>query len=1088
MYRPRVALPLRSQCAQRRSGRRERVRAIWLTNPTHMNLPTLTHRLRRSLAPLGGLAALALLLGLAPGAAAQTGSISGTVLDDLQQPLVQANIFIPELDRGAASDLNGEYTLSDVPAGTYEVRASFAGFEPQTVAVTVLPGETATQNFELAPQELETAIVEGYRVRREPVETGATSVVDARDIETLTVRSADGALQGRAAGVRVTSLSGQPGAGIQVQVRGSGSITAGNDPLYIVDGVQISNDDELNVASGNPLATINPSEIESIQVLKDAAATSIYGSQAANGVVIISTKRGRAGRTQFTLDTQVGTVDRLSDYEVLSSEQFLQNRYEALYNLFTLNRGFTPENAAASAASNAVRLYGGRIGEDGAYIPENRVFADYNNDGTVGDDEFRVVSTDWQDQVFRTGVTQQYALGARGGNERTRFYVQGRYANDEGQVIASQFEQYGFRLNLDHNATDWLQIETSLNTSNSNYRGTIGNGAFISSPYWAAQFLPPTVPVYNTPDDPESGFNLTPDPTFSFNPVAQETFNGRTADVVRLIGSGAVMVSLPHGLLARSYGGLNFGDAQEDIYNDPRLPTNQGLGEANVSGSQSILASRTLEFNISQSLQWDYDVTDASTFNALGVVEYRRGFEDDFNTRGVGFPNELFRTLASASEPEVANSFKTEFRFLSFVGQGEYTYDNTYQLSGTARYDGSSRFGVENRFGLFGAISGYVRLSNLAPLRNLDLFDDLKLRASYGTTGNSNIGDFAALQLFGGAGEYAGLPGVRPTALGNTILTWEELQELNLGLDYAVGGGFFSGSVDVYTRDSDELLLSRDLPVDSGFGSVVENVGTVRQQGIELAFNSQNIRTDLFRWNTTFNIAFQRGEVIELVGDDEEIVVGGAVYRVGEAPAQYRYTEYAGVNPANGRPFYYDENGNLTYDPNLAPEDQQLWGNGNPDFFGGFGNTFGVGPVALDVFFQYDFGRTTLNNNAFFSDAGFAFNKSYRVLDRWQQPGDITVQPAPIFNDAYNDGTSARAFTTRFLEDASYIRLKQLTLSLQVPQRFLGAIAQSARLYVQGENLWTATEFTDLDPEIVGNALGEYPQSRRVIAGLNISL
>jgi TonB-linked SusC/RagA family outer membrane protein len=1008
-------------------------------------------------------------LSFAPEALAQ-GAISGLVLDDQQQPLVQANVFIPDLERGTASDLNGEYTLEGIPAGVYEVRASFVGFEPQTIAVTVIDGQTTAQNFELEPQQLETAIVEGYRVRRAPVETGATAVVDARDIETLTVRSADGALQGRAAGVRVTSLSGQPGAGLQVQVRGSGSITAGNSPLYIVDGVQISNDNELNLASGNPLATINPSEIESIQVLKDAAATSIYGAQAANGVVLVTTKRGRAGRTEFTLDTQVGAVDKLGDYQVLNSEQFLQNRYEALLNFFVLNRGLSREDAAEPAASNAIRLYGGEVNDAGEYVPSSEV------------------STDWQDEVFQTGLTQQYSLGARGGNERTRFFLQGRFADDEGQVIASKFRQYGLRLNLDHNATDWLQFETSLNTSNSNYRGTIGDGAFINSPYWAAQFIPPTQSVYNEPGNPESGLNLTPDPTFRYNPVAQETFDTRNADVFRLIGGQAANVSLPYGLLARSYAGLNFGDVQEQDYRDPRIPANQGLGEGSVNGRLSVLASRTLEFNISQSLQWNYDVTDASTFDALGVVEYRRGFEDDVNTRGVGFPNDLFRTLASAAEPEIANSFKTEYRFISFVGQGEYTFDNTYQLSGTLRYDGSSRFGTENRFGLFGAISAYARLSNLGPLRNIDLIDDLKLRASYGTTGNSDIGNFAALQLFGGAGEYAGLPGIRPTSLGNTILTWEELREVNVGLDYAFAGGFLSGSVDVYNRDSAELLLERDLPGDSGFNIVTENVGTVRQQGLEFALNTQNVRTDLFRWSTTFNIAFQNAEVIELVGDDEEIVLdNGLVYRVGEAPAQYRYTEYAGVNPATGRPFYYDENGELTYDPNLAPENQPLWGNGNADYFGGLGNTFGIGPVSLDVFFQYDFGRTTLNNNAFFSDAGFAFNKSERVLDRWQQPGDITAMPAPIFNDAYNDGTSSRAFTTRFLEDASYIRLKQLTLSFQVPQRYLGAVANRARFYVQGENLLTFTEFTDLDPELVGNALGEFPQSRRVIAGLNLS-
>ena len=1052
---------------------------------------------------LGG--ALALLFAFAPSAAAQgVGTITGTVLDDQGVPVIQGNVVVTELNRGAATDLEGRYTLSDIPAGTYVVQASYIGLEPQRTAVTVVAGQTVTQDFQLDAVELETVIVEGYRVRRQAVESGASATVDARDIETLTVRSADAALQGRAAGVRVTSASGQPGAGIVVNVRGSGSISAGTDPLYIVDGVQISNDNEGNLASTNPLASINPQEIQSIEVLKDASATSIYGSQAANGVVLITTKRGQAGRTNIEFSTQVGSVRPISDYRVLTAPEYLQNRYEARLNRLRLRNDLNPSDPAtrAAAAANTVARYGGRAeDQDGdgvaeTFIPENRVRADLNGDGVVGDDEFAIVDTNWEDAVFRDAVTQQYSLGARGGNDRTRFYVRGNYTLDNGQVIASRFKQYGLRVNLDHNVSNAVSFESSLNASNSNYRGTIGNGAFINSPYWAAQFIPPTNAIYNIPGNEASGFNLRPNATFSYNPIAQETFDSRTADVVRLIGSGAMNVQLPYGLLTRTYGGFNFGDIQEEDYRDPRIPQN-----ASVGGRLSVLASRTLEFNLNQSLQFSRQFEQRHALDLLGVVEYRRGFEDDFNTRGSGFPNFQFRTLGSAATPEIANGFKTEFRFASLIGNAEYTFDNTYQVAATLRYDGSSRFGVENPFGLFGSLGGYVRLSNLGPLRG-GFFDDLKLRASYGTTGNANIGDFASRQLFGGDGEYAGLPGISPSSLGNTFLTWEELEEVNLGLDASVFNGRVSLSTDVYNRDSNELLLNRDLPVDSGFGSILENVGTIRQQGLELSLTTQNVSTRLFSWRTNFNIAFQRAEVRELVGGDSTIVITSNegqdyVYRVGEAPRQYRLVEYAGVNPANGRPFYYDGvgdanggRGNLTYNGAAIPlSDQQLFGNELPDYFGGIGNTFTVGPVALDVFFQYDYGRKTFNNNAFFSDSGFDFNKSERVLEAWRQPGDVVAQPAPIDGDSYNDGTSARLFsTTRYLEDASYIRLKQLTLSFQVPQRYLGATAQNARIYVQGENLLTFTEFSDIDPELVGNALGEYPQSRRIIAGISVGL
>lgn len=1046
---------------------------------------------------LGGALVLLLTLLASPAYAQAVGTITGTVLDDEGQPIIQGSVFLPEISRGAATDLSGQYTIPEVPVGTYEIQASFTGYETAEAAVTVVPGETVIVDFELVPLQLEGVIVEGYRVRRAPVETGAASLVGAEDIETLTVRSADAALQGRAAGVRATSLSGQPGAGIQVRVRGSGSITAGNDPLYIIDGVQISNDNELNLASGNPLASINPNEIESIEVLKDAAATSIYGAQAANGVVLVTTKRGREGPTQFQFSTQVGAVDQIEEFDVLSSEQYLQNLYQSYFNgLSEFNPG-APEAAIRNAAINRVTNIGGR-GEDtdgdgllDTYVPENRVYADFDGDGTVGDDEYRLVDTNWQDEVFQVGLTQQYSLSARGGNDRTRFFALGRYADDEGQVIASRFKQYALRVNLDHTASDMVQFESSVNLSNSNYRGTIGDGAFINSPYWAAQLLPPTVSVYNVPDSEESGLNLTPNSTFRYNPIAQETFDSRNADVVRVIGNLAANITLPYNFLARSYGGLNFGDVQEEDYRDPRIPANQGLGEGGVNGRLSVLASRTLEFNLSQSLQWNRLINNTHALDVLGVVEYRRGFEDDFNTRGIGFPNSLFRTLASASEPEIANSSKTEYRFLSFVGNTEYTYDNTYQINATLRYDGSSRFGAENPFGLFGAVGGYVRLSNLGPLQGSRLVNDLKLRASYGTTGNSQIGNFAALQLFSGSGEYAGLPGISPTQLANVFLTWEELEEANIGLDYGFFNGRIYGALDVYNRDSNELLLARDLPVDSGFGAITENVGTVRQQGLEFAVTTNNVDTGLFRWSTTFNIAAQRAEVLELAGDDDEIVVGGLVYRVGEAPGQIRMVEYAGVNPANGRGIYYDADGNILYDPDAVPlEDQALFGNDNADFFGGFGNTFGVGPVALDVFFQYDYGRTTFNNDAYFNDVeGFdTFNRSYRVLDRWQQPGDVAAIPAAnLYGYLDGVGPTAAFGTTRFLEDASYIRLKQLTLSFQVPSRYLRGQVGNARIYLQGENLLTFTNFTGVDPELVGTALGGYPQSRRIIGGLTLS-
>lgn len=997
------------------------------------------------------------VLALAPGLAyAQEGTVRGTVTDaETGDPLPGATVQIVDTNLGAATDAEGQYTIPSVPAGTQQIQVSFVGYDTVTREIQVQANQTITANFDVAPStaELEEVVVTGYRAERKRVETGSSARVSAQDIESVTVRSPDAALQGRAAGVRVTSSSGQPGAAIQVNVRGTGSITAGSDPLYIVDGVQVSNNNELSLASGNPLAAISPGDIASIEVLKDASAKSIYGAQAANGVVIITTKSGRRGRTEVSFNTQIGNVDRIKTFELLNTEQYLDYRARALNNT-------APSIPLEDARGLANQFWG----------PDS-------------------VNTNWQDQVFRTGLTQSYNMSVRGGDENTSFFVSGRFARDEGQVIDSNLKQGALRANLDHQVNDKLRFETKFNISTTKVQGTISNGPFINSPFWSAQFIPPTSAVYNVPGDPSSGFNLTPDGTFSFNPVAQETFNTRESRTNQIIASAAMNYSITDNFISRSFAGINHLDSQEEDFDDPRLPANQG-----VNGSLGVFGDRTTNFNISQTFTYSNVFNDVHNVSALAGAEHKQEDQDDFSTRGEGFPNFLFRTLASAANPTTAFSSKTEFRQSSFFGDVEYTYDNTYQIKGTLRYDGSSRFGEDNRWGLFGTVGGFYRISNAAFLEDTEFLDNLLLRAGWGLTGNSQIGNFASRRLFGSGGEYAGGAGIGPTSLGNNLLTWEENQEINLGLDYSILGGRISGAVDAYRSDRQELLLNRDLPNDSGFGGITENIGKVRAQGIELAIETVNIDAGSFIWRTNFNIAFQSTEVLELLPEDDEII-SGLTYRVGEEIAQYEYTRWGGVNPANGRPMYRDLNGNLTYVGDDA-DDAVLMGNLEPSHFGGFGNTLSYKGLTLDVFFQFDYGRKTLNNNAFFADVGyFPWNKDDDILDFWREPGDITEVPKPFGSlllsggTVYADGTTEGIFTERFMEDASYIRLKQVKLSYQVPQSLLTRIGlRRASVFVQGENLATWTEFTGPDPEIIGTSLGEYPQSRRITGGLNVTL
>jgi TonB-linked SusC/RagA family outer membrane protein len=1037
--------------------------------------------------------ALGLVILLAPTVSwAQDGTITGTVTSESTGDILPgATVQVVGQQLGTVTDVEGTYRITDVPAGEQTILVTFVGFQDREQTITVPAGGTVQVDVTLAAatQELGEVTVTGYRTTRKSIETGASGSIDAGKIETADITSADQALQGEVAGVRVTSASGQPGSSLQVRVRGQGSITAGNDPLFVVDGVQISTDDPFSAASGNPLANISPSDIQNIEVLRDAAASSIYGAQAANGVVIITTKQGREGKTEINFSSSIGRTERLRKFDMSSTDQwadFVGNGYAYFVNdLFgPFGANLTPEEGRQVAFTNE----GCPLGAVPSFLQPNLGFfcgtslsGGGLNLGSTADS----LRTDWPEAIYRNAYTQNYNLSVRGGTEDTRFYISGRFAFEQGQIIDSKLRQGGIRANVEHDVRDWLTADAKVDVSTSTVRGTISNGAFINSPFWAAYLLPTNAPIYKVPGDPSSGYNLSPNFVFTYNPVAQEEFNTRQSNNTQINASTSLNWTLGSGFRARTLAGIQFQDTFEDSYSDPRLPPNAADG-----GDQSVNQDRVANYNVSQTVTYDNTFGGRHSVSGLIGTEFKR--EEEFGSfmSGQGFPNSFFRTLSSAATPNTASFFRTEFRQLSFFGDLEYTYDQTYQVRSTLRYDGSSRFGQDRRYGLFGTLSGYWRISQEEFLSEADFLTDLKLRASYGVTGNSEIGNFQSRRLFGSRGEYNGSAGIGPISLGNNRLTWEEKREVNLGLDYAFFGGRVSGSIDAYRNLNDQLLLNRDLPGDSGFGSFIDNVGQLENRGLELSLRTVNIDRAL-QWSTTFNIAFQDSEVKELLPDDDEINSGG-VYRVGEAPDQIELTPYAGVNPANGIPMYLDRNGNLTYDP-TDTEDDRLVGNTNPDYYGGLTNQFSYNGLTAEVFFQYDYGRTTFNNDAYFleSNTFWFLRRGDEALDYWRQPGDVTDTPRPTgAADAFGPFSANGFSTTRWLEDASYIRLKRVRISYSMPSSVLSSIpeVESVNIYVQGRNLATWTNFTGFDPEVIGTALGEYPQGKTFSAGLNVTL
>ncbi len=1000
---------------------------------------------------------LALLL--LPGLAwAQQGTVTGTVTEaETGEPLPGATVQIADENTGAASDAEGQYRITGVPAGENTLRVSFVGYQDQERTVNVPAGGTVRVNFQLrtSQAQLEEVVVSSYAVEEDARVTGASESVSGEDIATQDVQNVSGALQGRASGIRITSQSGAPGSAFDVQVRGQSTISGGTQPLYIVDGVQVGPENISNESNLSPLAGLTPSDVESIQVLKDASATAIYGARAANGVVIIETKDG-GGETQVNFNAEVGSVSPLQQYNILSASEWAEHEF-----LKAENAGIPP-----AAIANAF--------------------------GIPSTNPEEVSGPNWYDQSTRTGVTQSYQLSVSGGDEQTDFRISGTFERDKGQVIQSFLNQAGVRANVQHDVTDDLTVSSKLNAIQNKSRGTIGGGAFINSPFWASYLIRPHLKVRE--EDGDYNLPLEGGGAFNRNIVAQEDFNTQSTDGVQVLGDVSATWEITDWLSARTLFGLNFNDLSEKDRRDPRLPNN-----ADIGGSGFVSDTRELDQNFSQTLNYDLSPGERHDITGLFGAEYRRQKTQFVGADGEGFPLFVFQNLNNAATPAGVNEFETESRFLGFFGDAQYTYDDRYTGSLTLRYDGSSRFGEDTRYGLFGSVGGSWSISEEAFMEEVGFVEALELRGSYGVLGNSDFqdafGNFAARRLYGGGGEYSGTAGIQPSSLGQSELTWEESTQINVGLDYSVFGGRLSGSFNLFRNDTDKLLLGRDLPADSGFDTVLDNVGEIRTEGFEIAFNTVNVDRGGFRWDTEFNITFQRSEVLSLFDGREELrngqQPGGNLYRVGEPLGQYERVPWAGVNPANGRPLYKDEDGNLTYFVG-GQSAEETYGNNLSDYYGGFGNTFSYAGLTLDIFFQFDYGRNTFNNDRYFIDGNFNFNHTENVTeDFWQEPGDVSERPQPWFgNRPGGSGYNTGFFNSSvYMENASYIRLKQVRLSYSLPSSLVRGIGiQNATIYVNGSNLATFTNYTGLDPEIVGTAIAQYPNNERITGGINVTL
>lgn len=1012
---------------------------------------------------------------------AQTRVISGKVTTSKSDPISGASITVKGTRSvGTQTDGNGVFKLT-VPENTKTIVVSFISFKTREIAVT---GGTINVTLLEDDNSLSEVVVVGYGTQVKRDVTGSIAQVKAKDLENLPVTSFESALQGKAAGVMVSSQNGKLGQGITVRVRGAASVTAGSEPLYIVDGIPItSNNLSSTSAPTSPLADLNTNDIESIEVLKDAASSAIYGARASNGVVLITTKQGKAGKTTISFNVLGGISSPSNHRKFLNAEQ-----YVALMR-----------RAGAGAANQDFQL--------GDYDTLQEALDDYSsivegrlNRYSAGNNDYQTykVNSDWEAAAYQDNpVIQQYDLNFNGGNDKTKFYIGGQALDQDGILVGNSYKRYTGRLNLTTKANDFIDVGINLNFANS-INNRLSNDNAFSSPLQAVAISPITPFI-----DPRSGLISGSLPGIAsnfpvyYNPFLSVGNSAYKATVYRTIGKAFANVRILPGLKFTSEFSVDNLNQNEESYYGSLTFRNTG----NANGNGDNISTFVLNTNTNNFFNYNKNFGEKSNLDAVLGTSYQKVTTKYSTITGTDFPSDAYKKLGSAATKVTATSNENAYSFLSYFFKANYKYDNKYLLGFSTRIDGSSRFGANHRYGVFPAGSVAWVVSEEEFLKMVPAVSLLKARLSYGLTGNAEIGNYSARGLFSGTGAYGGLPGQLPSQIANPDLTWEKTKQLDLGLDFGILKNRITGTFDYYEKKTTDLLLDVPVPQTSGFSIKTQNLGKLENKGFELGINTENF-TGAFKWSTAITAAINKNKITDLGGqilNSNEINAAAA----GQPIGAFYLPEYAGVNPANGDAIYYlntkNADGSLdrttTNDINQA---QRIFaGNPNPKYTFGFNNTFSFKNFDLNVFFQGVQGNKIFNSGGQYMSANGSNgydNQTIDQMDYWNTPGQITDVPEPRLGYGNGVGNS-----TRYLSSGSYIRLKTLSLGYNVSAATLSKMKLSRlRIYASAQNLLTITGYKGWDPEVnsdyqatnINQGVDFYsaPQPRVISVGINIGL
>ena len=1011
---------------------------------------------------------------------AQVSKVTGTVTsheDGL--PVVGASVLVKGTTVGTVTDIDGNFTITNVPSSAGTLVVSFIGMKTQEVAIKPIVNVVLHSDAEM----LDEIVVTGYGVTRKAAFTGAATVVNTEKIVNKNDANPIKALEGTVPGLQMNIGSGQPGAPASIYIRGRNSLNSGTQPLYVVDGVQYFAD-AVGVRSDegqevSPLASLNANDIESITVLKDATATSIYGARAANGVIVITTKKGKSGKPQVNFTAKLGfeTMPSFPDsYKRVNAAQHMEMATEALLNAY---KDYGSESTFGYY--NETEGLGLAYDQAGATS-----FYDWYTEGWYSNAKKNGYDVDWLDEVTRTGLVQEYGFDiSGGGNSETaaKYYLSMNYMNEEAFVIGKDLSRYSFRFNLDQAPSKWVKY--GFNTSLSYTETNMGaGGGYFSDPITMAYMMNPMTPV----KDENGEWNW--DTSYAgYNPVAQRSENGdkSLAKQYRALLSPYLQLNFSKKLFWITRASIDMLMVDEFGYwsfMQPQGKDMRGMGEDNYTTNMQLSITNTLNYIDT----WN----DKHNVNILLGQEGQRTDQKVAYLSASNYPVDYLPQVSNAAVPGSASTAQYELVLASFFANLQYDYENKYYLSGSLRYDGSSRFGSHNRWAPFWSVGAKYRISSEKFMEGANSWlNNLTLRASYGTSGNQEVGDswYASRNLFGFGYVYNNLPGSAHDQFGNPDLKWEQTNKFNVGIDLTLFNRI-NIEMDYYNHRTKDMVFAVPVSMATGLASYYKNIGELSNEGFEATLGVQLIKTRDWEWNINLTGSLNKNKV-EKLSTDAPIEATIQTTEVGYPIYQFKMKEYAGVDPETGEAMWYlNEEGDETT-KNYTQAAKRYLGSPNPDFAGSISTSLSWKGLDLSVQMNYSVGGKIYGDNLRYDEQiGSSFYENFNMYvyeNRWRGPGDITDVPRLTTDGGYENSASSR-----FLMDGDYLKIRSVALGYTLPESVLNKIfIKKCRVFMTAENLYTfcAKNYRGFDPSGIsanGVQWWNYPLPRSVMFGVTL--